>query len=521
VSRTRRLFYGLLVTTLVLAAVEIGLRASGWMDKELLLSPLLFQQLENEATPLPAQDGWVFWDGGVRFHAQPQGLRVITLGGSATAGDGVTAFASFSHQLQRRLLQAQPERSAEVINLGRGGVGSRQVAQLLELGLGSFHPQLAVVYAGNNEFHELRALKHASPAYGANLERTRRRLHGLHMYRALQRVLGMDRLAPFAPLGQGTPAVHELPTTADARDRALALQLYGENLTRMVRSAAHAGVPIILATVADNRAGWVDDPPGRSLTSTEESLLAHMDGLRIRRDISAALAYAEDAWPQIHDERAFYHMGRVLLDLGQTEAARRFLDQAELVMARPNRSSTELRAKVREVATAEGAVLCDVAVGLDARSRDNIAGNDLFVDACHPSPRGHAHIASLLAACAHRAGLLPAADWDAPLDNDPWRLDHHGAALQQAQPDSAHEDPAMDAALEGHRAYSARDHEAAWNHYARALELGGPPAALRTNQGLVRWRQGRVSELEALWVEATAAGPNDPEIGNWKALLTR
>ena len=520
-TRTRRLLYGLLVTIVVLLAVEFGLRGSGWLDDETLLSPLLFQQLETEAAPLAPRDGWVFGDRGRRFHAQPLGLRVITLGGSATAGDGVTAFASFSHQLQRRLLLAQPGRSAEVINLGRGGVGSRQVAQLLELGLGSFHPQLAVVYAGNNEFHELRALKHASPAYGANLERTRRRLHGLHLYRALQRVLGRDRLAPFAPLGQGTPAVHELPTTADARDRALALQLYDENLTRMVRSAVDAGVPIILATVADNRAGWVDAPPGRSMTSTEERLLAEMDGLRMHRDTPGALAHAEDAWAQLHDERAFYRMGRVLLDLGQPDAARRFLDRAELVMARPNRSSTELRAKVREVATAEGAVLCDVATGLDARSREGIAGDELFVDACHPSPQGHAHIASLLAACAHGAGLLPAADWDAPMDSDPWRLDHHGARLQQSQPDGPQGDPSLDAALEGHRAYSAGDHDGAWGHYARALEMGGPRGALRANQGLVRWRQGRSAELEALWAEATVAAPDDPEIGNWKALLTR
>jgi tetratricopeptide (TPR) repeat protein len=516
-SRLRRLLYGLLVTALALVATEVLLRSTGVVDTEQLLSPLLFQRLDDDLHDLPVRDGRVQWHDGNLYEQQPPGFRAITLGGSATAGDGVTPFASFSHRLQRLALRADPSRPAEVINMGRGGAGSRQVAQLLELGLESFRPQVAIVYSGNNEFHELRALKHASPAYGANLERTRRRLHGLHLYRALQHLLGRDRLAPFEPLGNDQPGVHALPTLADAQDRALALTLYAENLRRMARVARDAGVPLVLATVADNRAGWVDAPPGLQLTAEEERLLAELDGLRARRDTAAALALAERAWPALRDERAFYRVGLVLLQLGQTEQARRFLDQAELVMVRPNRASVELRDALRRVARDEGAVLCEVADELDRRSELGVAGNDLFVDACHPSPEGHAQIARLLAACVQQAGALPAADWEQPLEEDPWRLDHH-AKRREALPEPAPEDPAMAEAQLGHEAFAARQLDAAAEHYAQALTLGGPPAALRTDQALVRWHQGDMDAFHTLLATVEAA---DPELVNWKSLLTR
>jgi hypothetical protein len=516
-SRTRRLVYGLVVTGLVLLATEGLLRITGLVDQDQLLSPLLFQQIDVELDALPERDGRVQWHDGTWFEIDAPGLRAITLGGSATAGDGVSPFASFSHQLQRLGLRAAPERAVEVINLGRGGMGSRQVVQLLELGLDAFQPSFAVIYSGNNEFHELRALEHASPAYGANLERTRRRLHRVHLYRALQRLLGRDRLAPFEPLGPSMLSVHELPTTVDAQDRALALRLYTENLRSMAAVARAAGVPLMLATVADNRAGWVDEPPGQQMTREEELLLAEMDGYRASRDADAAMALADRAWPVLRDERAFYRMGRVLLELGEPDLARRFLEEAELVMARPNRANRELRAALREVAHDEGAVLCDIADALDRHSARGVAGNDLFVDACHPSPEGHAHIAALLATCAQDAGLLPAGDWEQPLPVDPWRLDHHARRLE-ALPEPPPADPALAATQAGHEAFAARQFDAAWAQYERAMGLGGPVEALRTNQALVRWHQGRMDDVQATLAET---GAEDSEFGNWKTLLTR
>jgi tetratricopeptide (TPR) repeat protein len=532
VSRARRLLFGLLVAGLLLALAELGLRASGVFDQQQLLSPLLFQQLERDDEPLQRREGWVVWDDGTQFHEQPPGLRIITLGGSATAGDGVTPFASFSHQLQRILVRARPGQASEVINLGRGGMGSRQVVHQLAQGFEAFHPQLAIIYSGNNEFHELRALAYTSPAYGANLERTRRRLHGLHLYRAVQRALGRDRLAPFEPLGPGLPAVHDIPAFAEADDRALARQLYREHLEAMIELGQAEGVPLLLATVADNRAGWVDSFADLRMSPQDERLLAELDGLRMRGDRQAIAALAEHAWPAtgeplLSDERAFFRVGTALLDMGMPQQARRFLDQAELVMRRPNRSNHQLRDVVRQVAQQHGLPLCDLAEQLDARSTRGVAGNDLFVDACHPSPSGHRHLAELLASCASEAGLLP--DLASPdrdpraesLPRDPWRLDHFAERRDALPAPEGQPDPAAAAALRGHLAYADRQFDAAFEAYAQALEQGAPSAPLLLSQALVRWNQGEMDAVDGLLERARAAAPEDPEIRNWAALLTR
>jgi tetratricopeptide (TPR) repeat protein len=525
-SRARRLLYGLLVTVLVLGSAELALRGAGLFDRELLLSPLLFQQLDDSRETLATEDGWVRWFRGTWYQAEPPGFRIIALGGSATEGDGVTPFAAFSNQLQRRLVRAGPDRPVEVINMGRGGLGSRQVAKQLALGLDAFHPQLAVIYSGNNEFHELRALSYASPAYSANMERTRRRLHGLHLYRALQHLLGRDRIEPFEPLGPGLPPMHELPAFMGPEDRALARQLYREHLQRMVGMARAAGVPLVLGTVADNRATWSDDPPGRSLSAAEERAVSAVEALDELEQADEAAAIAEAAWPTLEDERAFFRIGQRLLRLGRAELARRFLDHAELIMLRPNRSNNELREVVRAVAREEGVVLCDIAAALDERSELGVAGGDLFVDACHPSPEGHGHIAALLATCAQRHDLLPPladpAGFDVPLEARPFRLDHDARRRTGGEdPALDPEQPALSAALQGHIAFSDKDYRAACGHYERALELGAPEADTLASLALCRWHQGERREVGELLERAQRASPEDREIGNWRALLTR
>jgi len=517
VSRTRRLIYGLIVTAAVLLAAELGLRASGVMDQDRLISPLLFQQLDSGEGALPIDDGWVRWVDGTTYQQAAPGLRVITVGGSATAGDGVTPFSSFSSQLQRRLVHADTGGPVEVINMGRGGMGSRQVVAILRQGLEAFEPDLAVVYAGNNEFHELRALKHASPAYGANLERTRRRLHALHSYRALQQLLGRADPIPFERVGPGLPAVQDLPTTVDAQDRALAVELYSENLTRMAEAARAAGVPLLLATVADNRADFVDTPPGVALSADQEQLAAQLEALARSGDRDALQAELGRVEPQLRDERAWFRAGRALLQAGLRDDARRLFDQAELVQLRPNRSNRELRAALRTVALAEETSLCDVAEQLDRVSMFGTAGGDLFYDACHPNPAGHARIAALIASCAQRDGLLPAIDAQRRLPIDPWRLDHHQLRLDQL-PATPPADPAQAAAQAGHEAFARGAPDQAWAHYQRAVELGGPPEILGLNRALVRWHQGRRDDAQAILQQLPDA---DPEISNWKALLTR
>ena len=284
---------------------------------------------------------------------------------------------------------------------------------------------------------------------------------------------------------------------------------------------------LVAQPVADNRAGWHDQPPQTHMTQEEEHILAELDTLRMQRDRAGLEALAAESWSSLVDERAFYRTGRALLELGATDPARRFLDQAELVMARPNRSNNELREVVREVAADHGVPLCDLAAQLDRYAEHGIAGNDLFADACHPNALGHALMAQILAGCAQQAGLFPdglPADprWEEPLPVDPLRLDHDARRLDAEPLGAVDTAPELaDAIQAGHQAFSAQRYDQAWAHYARALDAGGAPGALLSNQALVRWHQGRMDDVETILEQALEAAPEDEELRNWSGLLTR
>ena len=82
----------------------------------------------------------------------------------------MTPYSSFAGWYQRFMRQAEPATPLEVINLGAGGEASRQVADLMTATAGEQHADLFVVYSGNNEYYELRALKEAIPGFDARAE---------------------------------------------------------------------------------------------------------------------------------------------------------------------------------------------------------------------------------------------------------------------------------------------------------------------------------------------------------------
>ena len=172
--------------------------------------------------------------------------------------------------------------------------------------------------------------------------------------------------------------------------------------------------------------------------------------------------------------------------------------------------------------------------GTLAQSFDNLsiyisiqgsAGNDLCADAGHPTAAGHAHSARLLAQCAQDAGLLPPGlqgDWGEPLPALTLRLDHDAPRQDEAPLAAADKTPELLAPTEdGHQAFAAGRYDEAWEHYARVLDAAGPASALYANQALVRWHQGRMPEAASLAGLADRARPEDPELRNWLALLTR
>ena len=343
---------------------------------------------------------------------EPNTLRIVTFGGSATAGLGFSPNVTFARHLERMLTLAYPEHSVEVINLGIVALSSRQVKLLAEDAANRYEPDLLVIYSGNNEFLELHAAKYAA-AHATPLSRAAEALRTLNLYRVVQRAV---RGPPRAPsLADQNFSREDLQLTQDAIIRdiqtspaeiAEAVDAYEANLHAMVDAAQASGSPLLLMTVASNwkwrgrsdlPEDWVEELLGEASAPSAETW---------RRARAALDERVADAAPAERYEWLFQRAVAAEA-LGDLPAARD--DYRSAMNADPHlrRALDEMAERVRSVGRERGVPVFDVISALAAASAGGIVGFDHFYDYVHFTPLGALVVGVGLYEAALEAGLLP------------------------------------------------------------------------------------------------------------------
>jgi tetratricopeptide (TPR) repeat protein len=531
----KRLAAGLLVTAAVLGAGELVVRTWAPDTGPKLISPLAFQR-HNEpiSSPGPSSDTVIFGGPDIVAMRKPVGLRIFFFGGSATEGYHMTPWSGFVGWYERMLRQMLPDTPIEVINLGAGGEASRQVAELVDATARQETANLFVVYSGNNEYYELRALKKALPGFDARTELARRRLSGLHMYRHLRRWL--LPAAQSLSLDQAVSPVDTIDAEIDQDERELGVLLYGEHLTTMVESAQAAEIPLMLATVADQMRSFAfhGNPPPLS-----EGVKAGVDALdKVGLDKAAALRALSAVQPMLKTQADHYAVAR-LLDRGQHwELAKKHYAQAEYLDPRPRRSNEPMRALLKDVGARTGTPVCDAAVQLAQQSPGGITGEDVFIDPCHPNPMGHKRLAEILVRCTVEQGLIPGLtvrDLPPPMalaGADPFRLDHFTERRAQLEANRgmsqeeieqtirAFDDgTALGATMAGHHAGLFGLYAGALAWYDLAIGRDGPVASLELNRGLVLQRLHKIEQAREALGRAEQGLPGDVDVRQIRQVL--
>ncbi len=353
---------------------------------------------------------------------KPQGgLRVVTFGGSATAGLGFSPNATFSRELERILRAAYPERSVEVLNLGIVALASQQVKLLVAEAAREIAPDLLVVYCGNNEFLEVHAEKFAAAA-ATPLSRLVGWLTELHLYRTAHALVRPPRRDTSMPerglsseelrLSQDEIIKHVSMTDAEI---GAAIDRYAANLGEMVDAAGAASVPILLATVASNwewrgrrdlPPEWLDARLGEPGPATPEAGPAAPERLRrAKQRLGELLATAP------RDERHALLFERAVAEgaLGEIGAAR--ADYRAAMNADPHlrRALDAANDRVRALAARRGTGFLDAVELLSRRAPDGIVGFDEFYDYVHFTPRGNLLVAAGLYRAMGEMGVVPEA----------------------------------------------------------------------------------------------------------------
>jgi len=392
------------VPLLVLGGLELALRIVG-----VGYAPGFFvgREIEKESvlTDNP-RFGWRFFPKAVARAPQPFSIprekgegtvRVCVLGGSAAMGDPAPAIGIPRH-LQAMLETARPDLDIEVVNAAMTAINSHVVLPIARDCV-SHGADVLVVYLGNNEVVGPFGAGSVFGIPGAGLAVSRANIF------AKSTRIGQLADGAIGALARGGPSPEAwrgmeafLGTRLPHSDPRLAV-VHGNfrrNLENVRRTAAGAGVPLVLSSVAVNlrscapfgsqhRVGLSESDLG-AWERAFEAGRAHEEAGEIeealrRYDTAAAI---DDDWAELS-----FRAGRCLLAAGRPdEAAARFRRAVDLDVLR-FRADEGIQAALREVAAADGVRFVDAAAALAAASPSGLAGHEHFDDHVHLNPDGN------------------------------------------------------------------------------------------------------------------------------------
>ncbi len=382
-ARWKKLLSGLLVAGGILLFLEAGLRAAGFGGADTFYRPEVAFGEPALATN-PAASFRLFPTdrvsgqrietpqlGFARFPAERGArFRVFVLGASSVQGFPEPPCFAIPASLRAWLERAAPDRTVEVEVVNAGVVATTSFA-VLEIAeeIVEYSPDVIVVYSGHNELHGVWGAASALQVGGGSRALTRaaasfRRLRTARLIRRLVRG-GGSASADAEPSGELIELIAGgARVRPDGPEHALAEANLAANLADLVALARAADVGCVLATPASNLHGL-----SPLATGDADADFARGRDLAAAGDLPAArvaLRAARDRDP-LH-----FRACDVLCDVVRSAA----------------RDGSEVGGDV---------ALADVERRLDEADAAGVAGDDLFGEHVHPTPKGVVEIGRLLA----------------------------------------------------------------------------------------------------------------------------
>ncbi len=424
-SRTRTLLLAI-ASTLIAAAVLEGiahLLLAVVPDPSAKRATIAFEDVWAHAEdPLHAPDRDLFWKpvpgrvvGNVRINAhglrgpdfaasKPPGVRrIVLLGDSVTFGYGVTVEESFAGQLRRQLGPG-----VEVINAGVTGYSSWQGLRLYETIVREVRPDVLLVLFGYNDHHS---------AVWSDRDKYRRR-HA----EATARVAAHS--ATFRLLGRARAHLTSSDLHRDPVPR-VGLDAFEANLVALEWLARAEGsraffltvpirpdVPLVenFVQVRDPEGGptWVRqiDLACQQMDKAACDALTRFffEGADIREfaNVTGACTRAQEL-AQLAPELPIFHYLMAACHAARGDSAAAAMEHAASQRLDRERAVMQsYNTRLRDLARSHRLTVIDVATAIETD-----ASQPLFLDVVHPTPTGHARLASLLEAGLRQHGLLP------------------------------------------------------------------------------------------------------------------
>ena len=333
----------------------------------------------------------------IRFSAKksPQSYRIFCVGSSAAQGWPHPQAVSFPAFLRRKLHRLAPSQEMEVLNVCAHAYASYRIKLICDEVAG-YDPDLLVIWAGNNEFHE-----------EARYERESERLPGMRLRRVIDGTKG-QLTSPhlFWAFGRASEERLDHERYQTVRDH------YSYNLEQMVEAGRGAGAQVVLCTVPVNLREWRPNSSAHSPDLGPADLArwrqryAHGFGALEEKQFARAEADLREASAMDPSyAEVWFDLGQALAGLGRTDDARAAFENALRLDAFPFRS--HFNDIVHDVGARLGVTVVDLASTFAQEAGGAIPGYDLFVDYCHPTPQGNELAAAAVARALCDRGILP------------------------------------------------------------------------------------------------------------------
>jgi tetratricopeptide (TPR) repeat protein len=403
----------LLLPFFLLAAIEIGLRRSGyywpsgfWLKGENpgeLITNTRFA--DRFVGPVLAR-----MPRSARVQERPPAktLRVVVFGESAALGDPEPAFG-MSRCLEALLEHRFPDKKVEVINTAVTALNSYAIREAARSSR-RLHADFWVIYAGNNEvvgpFGPASVVSGSPPGLltarlGLKLRATALGQWLTHWQGSTTDGLSLTQRWTGLELFVDRRIAMEDPRLATMRGN------FKSNLGDAVRFGVNSGAKILLGTMAVNLVDCAPfASPSRLATNDAKfALWAPAAAAAQAEDEQGAVAEAVAAWRKAaalwpEDAETRYRLGMARLNAGDSGEGRADLEMArdlDMVRLRADSGLNQVTREVAQLYPANSMRLVDAARDLRGTDPDRPPGMDTFLEHVHLRPEGNYRLARIFA----------------------------------------------------------------------------------------------------------------------------
>ena len=324
------------------------------------------------------------------------GIRIVCLGGSTTAGFPFEININFPYFIRRYLETSHPDKSIELINLGISAVNSHAVLDMCP-DIEAIKPDIILIYMGHNEFYGAMGL--ASNEFIGNkrwLIKLVLNLRELRLYQLLENSIGKiafnlnskEKSKQSETLMKALIGQNQIQPDDIIRKKTY--DNFKANLDEILHFWNGKNIPVIISDLVSN---LKDQPPlGPSIA---------LDQISRQVFENFETFYANQEWHQgiglLHElinsnpknAQLHYYFGNCFFQLKQNEKALEHLKLARDFDPAPFRAPSEINKIIKQLTNSSNALFVSAESLFSTISPNRITDNSLFLEHLHPNPTGN------------------------------------------------------------------------------------------------------------------------------------